>query len=74
MEPIKDILSCSKLEPTDIDEIVLVGGSTKIPKIQEMLADYFEEKSINKSLDPDEAIAYGAAIECVFFITKRRII
>ena len=64
IEPIKDILSCSKLEPTDIDEIVLVGGTTKIPKIEEMLADYFEGKSINKSLDPDEAIAYGAAIEC----------
>ncbi|KAF2894043.1 hypothetical protein ILUMI_12130 [Ignelater luminosus] len=52
----------SGLNKTDIDEVVLVGGSSKIPKIQEMLQNYFGSDKINKGVNPDEAVAYGAAI------------
>jgi heat shock 70kDa protein 1/2/6/8 len=48
---------------SDIDEIVLVGGTTRIPKVQELLSAYFNDKQLNKSLNPDEAIAYGAAVQ-----------
>ena len=46
-----------------INEIVLVGGSTRIPKIQQMLQDFFNGKELNKSINPDEAVAYGAAVQ-----------
>ena len=46
-----------------IAEIVLVGGSTRIPKIQQMLQDFFNGKELNKSINPDEAVAYGAAVQ-----------
>ena len=46
-----------------IHEIVLVGGSTRIPKIQKLLQDYFNGKELNKSINPDEAVAYGAAVQ-----------
>ena len=44
-------------------EIVLVGGSTRIPKVQQMLQDFFNGKELNKSINPDEAVAYGAAVQ-----------
>ena len=53
----------AKLDKTNIDEIVLVGGSTRIPKIQKLLSDYFNGKELNKSINPDEAVAYGAAVQ-----------
>ena len=56
--------------PQDVDEIVLVGGSTRIPKIQEMLSDYFYGKQLNKRLNPDEAVAYGATIEAALQMGK----
>ena len=64
MEPIGKVLSDAKKGKNDIDEIVLVGGTTRIPKIQEMLSSYFNDKTLNKSLNPDEAVAIGAAIQC----------
>ncbi len=64
MEPISKVLSDAKVSKTDIDEIVLVGGTTRIPKIQELLSNYFNGKTLNKSLNPDEAVAIGAAIQC----------
>jgi len=64
MEPISKVLSDAKVSKSDIDEIVLVGGTTRIPKIQELLSNYFNGKSLNKSLNPDEAVAIGAAIQC----------
>jgi len=64
MEPISKVLSDAKISKGDIDEIVLVGGTTRIPKIQEMLSSYFNGKQLNKSLNPDEAVAIGAAIQC----------
>ncbi|XP_068203022.1 heat shock 70 kDa protein cognate 4-like [Palaemon carinicauda] len=61
--PVERALIDAKLDKTDIDEIVLVGGSTRIPKIQNLLQTFFNEKNLNKSINPDEAVAYGAAIQ-----------
>lgn len=63
MEPVEKVLRDSGLAKTQIDEIVLVGGSTRIPKIQNMLSEFFNGKSLSKSVNPDEAVAYGAAIQ-----------
>jgi len=51
------------MKKSEIDEIVLVGGSTRIPKIQNMLKDYFNGKEPNRGINPDEAVAYGAAVQ-----------
>ena len=53
----------AKMSKSKIDEIVLVGGSTRIPKIQSQLSEYFNGKALNKSINPDEAVAYGAAVQ-----------
>ena len=63
MNPVDQVLKDSKLSKGEIHEIVLVGGSTRIPKIQEMLKQYFHGKELNKSINPDEAVAYGAAVQ-----------
>jgi heat shock 70kDa protein 1/2/6/8 len=63
IDPINRLLSDAKMSKGDIDEIVLVGGTTRIPRVQELLSNYFNGKSLNKSLNPDEAIAYGAAVQ-----------
>ena len=68
--PIDEVLKDSKCQAKNVDEIVLVGGSTRIPKIQEMLKNYFEGKELNCSLNPDEAIAYGATIEAALQMGK----
>lgn len=57
------ILEISNENKSNIDEMLLVGGSTRIPKIQSLLAEIFGKEKINKSLNPDEAIAYGATIQ-----------
>jgi heat shock protein 1/8 len=61
--PVEQALSDAKLSKQSIDEIVLVGGSTRIPKIQRLLEDFFNGKTLNKSINPDEAVAYGAAVQ-----------
>lgn len=53
----------SGLSKKDIDEVVLVGGSTRIPRIQQLLADLFNGKELNRKINPDEAVAYGAAVQ-----------
>lgn len=63
LEPVEKALRDSKLDKNQIDEVVLVGGSTRIPKIQKLLQDFFHGKELNKSVNPDEAVAYGAAIQ-----------
>ncbi len=63
MEPVNKVLTDAKMAKNQIDEIVLVGGSTRIPKIQKMLSDYFGGKELCKSVNPDEAVAYGAAVQ-----------
>lgn len=63
MEPVQKCLQDSKLSKSQINEIVLVGGSTRIPKIQSMLSEFFNGKELNKSINPDEAVAYGATVQ-----------
>ncbi|KND95934.2 heat shock protein ssb1 [Candidozyma auris] len=63
LEPVEQVLKDAKLSKTAVDEIVLVGGSTRIPKIQKLLSDFFDGKSLEKSINPDEAVAYGAAVQ-----------
>jgi len=63
LDPVEKALRDAKMSKDKIDEIVLVGGSTRIPKIQKLLQDYFNGKVLNKSINPDEAVAYGAAVQ-----------
>ena len=63
LKPLEQLLKDAKMGKSDIDEIVLVGGTTRIPKLQELLSSYFNDKQLNKSLNPDEAVAYGAAVQ-----------
>ena len=63
MEPVEKVLKDAKMSKNDIHEVVLVGGSTRIPKVQQLLSDYFNGKEPSKSINPDEAVAYGAAVQ-----------
>jgi heat shock protein 1/8 len=63
MEPVQQAMQDAKMSKTDIHDIVLVGGSTRIPKIQQLLKDYFGGKDLCQSINPDEAVAYGAAVQ-----------
>jgi heat shock protein 5 len=63
MVPVTQVLKDAGVSKSQVDEIILVGGSTRIPKIQNMLKDYFNGKELNKSINPDEAVASGAAIQ-----------
>ena len=67
-EPIDKVLKDSGIPKSKIDEIVLVGGSTRIPKVQNYLSNYFNGKSLNKSVNPDEAVAYGAAVQAAILM------
>ena len=62
-DPVEKVIKDSKISKSDIHEVVLVGGSTRIPKIQKQLSDFFNGKSLNKTINPDEAVAYGAAVQ-----------
>lgn len=61
--PVGRVLEDAGLDKEDIDEIVLVGGSTRIPKVQSLLTEYFDGKEPSKGINPDEAVAYGAAVQ-----------
>jgi L1 cell adhesion molecule like protein len=63
LDPVDKALRDAKLDKGQIDEVVLVGGSTRIPKVQKLLSEYFNGKELNKSINPDEAVAYGAAVQ-----------
>lgn len=63
LDPVEKSLRDAKIDKGNINEIVLVGGSTRIPKIQKLLQDFFNGKELNKSINPDEAVAYGAAVQ-----------
>lgn len=69
--PVEKALNDAKLDKHQIDEIVLVGGSTRIPKIQKLLSDFFSGKELNKSINPDEAVAYGAAVQAAILIGEK---
>eukprot|EP00276_Gloeochaete_wittrockiana_P011774 CAMPEP_0184372952 /NCGR_PEP_ID=MMETSP1089-20130417/164212_1 /TAXON_ID=38269 ORGANISM="Gloeochaete wittrockiana, Strain SAG46.84" /NCGR_SAMPLE_ID=MMETSP1089 /ASSEMBLY_ACC=CAM_ASM_000445 /LENGTH=793 /DNA_ID=CAMNT_0026715829 /DNA_START=134 /DNA_END=2516 /DNA_ORIENTATION=+ len=61
--PVQKVLDDASLKKTDVDEVVLVGGSTRIPKVQQLLKDFFNGKEPNRGVNPDEAVAYGAAVQ-----------
>merc|ERR1712137_311480 len=63
LEPVEKVLRDSKIDKGSVDEIVLVGGSTRIPRVQKLLRDFFNGREPNKSINPDEAVAYGAAVQ-----------
>jgi len=63
LEPVEKVLKDSKIPKADVDDIVLVGGSTRIPKVQQLLVDFFNGKELCKNINPDEAVAYGAAVQ-----------
>jgi len=63
MEPVEKVLRDSKIDKQSVNEIVLVGGSTRIPRVQKLVSDFFGGKEPNKSINPDEAVAYGAAVQ-----------
>jgi len=63
LKPVQAVMEDSKLAKKEIDEVVLVGGSTRIPKVQNLIKDFFNGKEPNKGINPDEAVAYGAAVQ-----------
>ncbi|OBA21915.1 heat shock 70 kDa protein [Metschnikowia bicuspidata var. bicuspidata NRRL YB-4993] len=63
LDPVEKVLRDAKVDKSQVDEIVLVGGSTRIPKVQKLVSDFFNGKEPNKSINPDEAVAYGAAVQ-----------
>ncbi|WFD31811.1 Homospermidine synthase 1 [Malassezia sp. CBS 17886] len=63
LEPVEKVLRDAKIDKSTVNDIVLVGGSTRIPRVQKLLRDFFNGKELNKSINPDEAVAYGAAVQ-----------
>ncbi|KAG6908698.1 hypothetical protein DXG01_003631 [Tephrocybe rancida] len=63
MKPVEQVLKDANVKKEDVDEVVLVGGSTRIPKVQQLLKEYFGGKEPSKGINPDEAVAYGAAVQ-----------
>ena len=63
LKPVEQVLKDAKVSKSEVDDIVLVGGSTRIPKVQELLETYFKGKKASKGINPDEAVAYGAAVQ-----------
>merc|ERR1712078_352426 len=63
LDPVEKVLKDGKLSKGQVHDVVLVGGSTRIPKVQELLSSFFNGKELNKSIHPDEAVAYGAAVQ-----------
>jgi len=63
MKPVQKVLEDSDLQKSEIDEIVLVGGSTRIPKVQQLVKEFFNGKEPSRGINPDEAVAYGAAVQ-----------
>ncbi|KAF4116218.1 hypothetical protein G5714_003707 [Onychostoma macrolepis] len=68
LEPVEKALRDAKMDKSQIHDIVLVGGSTRIPKIQKLLQDFFNGRDLNKSINPDEAVAYGAAVQAAILM------
>jgi heat shock protein 1/8 len=63
LDPVTSVLKEGKVDKNQVDEIVLVGGSTRIPKVQKLVSQFFDDKQLNRSINPDEAVAYGAAVQ-----------
>jgi len=71
LEPVEKVLRDAKMSKGQIHEVVLVGGSTRIPKVQQLLSDFFHGKQLNKSINPDEAVAYGATVQAAVLTTGK---
>jgi len=71
IEPVEQVLRDSKIAKADIHEVVLVGGSTRIPRIQQLLVEMFNGKELCKSINPDECVAYGAAVQAAILSGTR---
>jgi L1 cell adhesion molecule like protein len=63
LTPVEKVLTDAKVDKRGVDEIVLVGGSTRVPKVQQLVSEFFGGKELNRSINPDEAVAYGAAVQ-----------
>jgi len=63
LAPVERVLTDAKMDKRQVHDVVLVGGSTRIPKVQQLVSDFFGGKELNKSINPDEAVAYGAAVQ-----------
>merc|ERR1711976_319402 len=63
LQPVEKVLTDAKLDKPSVHDVVLVGGSTRIPKVQSLVSDFFNGKELNKSINPDEAVAFGAAVQ-----------
>jgi len=68
LEPVEKCLRDAKMAKNDVNDLVLVGGSTRIPKVQQLLEDFFNGKQLCKSINPDEAVAYGAAVQAAILV------
>merc|ERR1712022_64472 len=69
VDPVEKVLRDAKMDKSNIHDVVLVGGSTRIPKVQTLLQDFFNGKELCKSINPDEAVAYGAAVQAAILNT-----
>jgi heat shock protein 5 len=63
LQPVQQVLDDAGMKKSEVDEVVLVGGSTRIPKVQQLIKDFFNGKEPNRGINPDEAVAYGAAVQ-----------
>ena len=70
IQPVEQVLKDAGIEKSKVDEIVLVGGSTRIPRIQKLLSDFFNGKKLEKSINPDEAVAFGASVQAALLSGK----
>ena len=66
LEPVEKAMRDAKMDKNSVHDIVLVGGSTWIPMVQQLLQNFFNGKELNKSINPAEAVAYGAAVQVIF--------
>ncbi|XP_065210376.1 heat shock 70 kDa protein cognate 4-like isoform X1 [Planococcus citri] len=71
MATVEKVLQDAEIKKTNIDHVVLVGGSSRIPKVRKMLRDFFDGKELNNSINPDEAVAYGAAVQAAILSGKK---
>ncbi len=71
LDTVENLLRTTKMDKSQIDEVILVGGSTRIPKIQQMLSDLFNGKELCKSVNPDEAVAYGATVQAAILSEEK---
>jgi heat shock protein 1/8 len=71
LDPVERAMRDAKMDKGQIHDVVLVGGSTRIPKVQKLLQDYFNGKELNKSINPDEAVAYGAAVQAAILTGEK---